>query len=224
VVRWQASAAAWALVLAAAAGCLSPSSTSKLAPSAPATAARTHPAVGGEHGLEPTLPSLRPLDVGSRVPAPASPRVSGAPAPVRLSIPSIGVDASLVRLDLNSDGTIQVPSDFDAPGWYGRGPAPGDEGPAVILGHLDSRTGPAVFWRLSSLRAGDTISIRRVGGSEVRFRIDRTVTYPVDSFPSFDVYGATSRPELRLVTCGGTYSRSRGQYLSNVVVFASLSS
>jgi sortase (surface protein transpeptidase) len=175
--------------------------------------------------IEPTMPSLRPLDAGSRsVPAPPDGTAGGLPAPVRLTIPSIGVDAALVRLDLNRDGSIQVPSDFDTPGWYGRGPAPGGEGAAVILGHLDSYTGPAVFWRLASLRPGDVVRVRREDGSELRFTIQRTQTYSVDSFPSFDVYGATSRPELRLITCAGTYSRSRGQYLSNVVAFATLSS
>lgn len=157
------------------------------------------------------------------MPPPPNRPASGVPAPVRLTIPSIGVDAALLRLDMNPDGTIQVPSDFNAPGWYGRGPAPGGEGAAVILGHLDSYTGPAVFWGLSSLRPGDLVRIRREDGSEVRFTIQRTQSYSVDSFPSFEVYGATSGPELRLITCAGTYSRSRGQYLSNVVAFAALS-
>ncbi len=183
-----------------------------------------HGPADGSQTIEPTLPSLRPLEVGTRgVPPPPNRPASGVPAPVRLTIPSIGVDAALLQLDMNRDGTIQVPSDFNAPGWYGRGPAPGGEGAAVILGHLDSYTGPAVFWRLSSLRPGDLVRIRREDGSEVRFTIQRTQSYSVDSFPSFEVYGATSGPELRLITCAGTYSRSRGQYLSNVVAFAAQS-
>jgi sortase (surface protein transpeptidase) len=171
------------------------------------------------------MPSLRPLDAGSRgVPAPPDGTAGSLPAPVRLTIPSIGVDAALVRLDLDRDGSIQVPSDFDTPGWYGRGPVPGAEGAAVILGHLDSYSGPAVFWRLASLHPGDVVRVRRQDGSELTFTIQRTQSYSVDSFPSFEVYGATSRPELRLITCAGTYSRSRRQYLSNVVAFATLSS
>jgi sortase (surface protein transpeptidase) len=139
-------------------------------------------------------------------------------------VPAIGIDASLVRLDLDRDGVIEVPTDFNRPGWYRRGPAPGDDGSAVILGHLDSYTGPAVFWRLSSLHPGDTILISREDGSQITFAVQRTVSYSVDAFPSFDVYGVTPRPELRLITCGGIYSASRRQYLSNVVIFATLSS
>jgi sortase (surface protein transpeptidase) len=157
------------------------------------------------------------------VPAPPSNVASTGPPPVRLSIPSIGVESPLVRLDLNPNRTIQVPAEFNTPGWYGRGPAPGEQGAAVILGHLDSYTGPAVFWRLSSLRPGDQIRVGRQDGSEVRFTVERTQSYSVDSFPSFDVYGSTSHAELRLITCSGTYSRARSQYLSNTVVYASLS-
>jgi hypothetical protein len=215
------------LVLAAAAGCGRPhqgpdgsGQQRRPLPSASASAAGH-----SSPGLQPALPSLRPLEVGSRgIPAPPSRVAAGGPAPARISIPAIGVDASVMRLDLDPEGSIQVPSDFDRPGWYSRGPAPGMDGPAVILGHLDSYTGPAVFWRLSALSPWDVVRVAREDGSEVRFSVERTATYSVDAFPSFEVYGATSRPELRLVTCGGTYSRRRRQYLANVVVFASRSS
>jgi sortase (surface protein transpeptidase) len=143
--------------------------------------------------------------------------------PTRIEIPAIGVDASMVRLDLQPNGAVEVPSDVNRPGWYRRGPAPGDDGAAVILGHLDSYAGPAVFWRLSELHAGDTVRITREDSSRLTFAVQRTVSYSVDAFPSFDVYGAAARPELRLITCGGTYSASRRQYLSNVVAFATLS-
>ena len=218
-----AAIAAGALVLAAAAGCWSAAPSSRRAAGPSAAADGAHSPVQSSRTIQPTLPSLKPLETGSRgLPPPPERAGSGIATPARLSIPSIGVDAALTPLDLNRDGTIQVPSDFDTPGWYGRGPAPGADGAAVIVGHLDSYTGPAVFWRLASLRAGDLVRIRRQDGSEVRFAIQRTQSYPVDSFPSFEVYGATSRPELRLITCSGTYSRSRGQYLSNVVAFAAL--
>jgi hypothetical protein len=186
-------------------------------PSATATAARAQRA-------EPVLPTLKPLEIGSRGVPPPARAVSAAPPPTRIQVPAIGIDASLVRLDLDRDGVIEVPTDFNRPGWYRRGPAPGDEGAAVILGHLDSYTGPAVFWRLSSLHPGDTILISREDGSQLTFAVQRTVSYSVDVFPSFDVYGVTPRPELRLITCGGAYSASRRQYLSNVVTFAALSS
>jgi sortase (surface protein transpeptidase) len=191
------------------------------APPAPSSAAESPPEAAV---AEPVLPSLRPLEVGAPgVPAPPEQGTGTAPAPIRLQIPAIGVDSSLVALDLNRDGTVEVPSDFNRPGWYRRSPAPGDQGAAVILGHLDSNTGPAVFWRLSALRPGDTVRVTRQGGIQLEFAVQRTVSYPVDSFPSFDVYGATARPELRLITCGGTYSASRRRYLSNVVAFAGLS-
>jgi sortase (surface protein transpeptidase) len=166
---------------------------------------------------------LKPLEVGSEGVPPPGRTVSTGPPPTRIKIPAIGIDAPLVRLDLDRAGAIDVPSDFNRPGWYQRGPAPGDAGAAVILGHLDSYTGPAVFWRLSSLRPGDTVLIARQDGSQLTFAVQRTVSYSVDAFPSFDVYGVTVRPELRLITCGGTYSASRRQYLSNVVTFAALS-
>ena len=156
------------------------------------------------------------------MPAPPGQTPGTTVPPVRVQIPAIGVDAFLVQLDLNRDGTVEVPSDFNRPGWYRRGPAPGDLGAAVILGHVDSYTGPAVFWRLSALRPGDAVRVTRQDGVVLDFAVRRTVSYPVDSFPSFDVYGATARPELRLITCGGAYSTSRRQYLSNVVAFAGL--
>jgi hypothetical protein len=185
-------------------------------PSATASAARAQRA-------EPVLPTLKPLEIGSRGVPPPARTVSAAPPPTRIQLPAIGIDASLVRLDLDRDGVIEVPTDFNRPGWYRRGPAPGEDGAAVILGHLDSYTGPAVFWRLPSLHPGDTILISREDGSQLTFAVQRTVSYSVDTFPSFDVYGVTPRPELRLITCGGTYSASRRQYLSNVVIFAALS-
>jgi sortase (surface protein transpeptidase) len=223
----RALLAAGIAVLAATAGCGDRPSISDASghPTGPAPSASATPGQQSAPALQPVLPSLRPLEVGSRgVPAPAQGVGAGGPAPTRIEIPAIGVDAPLVRLDLNRDGTIQVPSDFASPGWYSRGPAPGAEGAAVILGHLDSHNGPAVFWRLSALQSGDVVRVAREDGSEVRFSIERTASYSVDAFPSFEVYGATSRPELRLVTCGGSYSSSRRQYLANVVAFASMSS
>ena len=107
-------------------------------------------------------------------------------------------------------------------GWYTNGPAPGEQGPAVILGHLDSVTGPAVFYRLSSLRPGSAIVVSRDDGSRATFVVQRVASFPVDSFPTAEVYGATTDPELRLITCGGQYSLAQRRYLQNVVVFAVL--
>ncbi len=184
-------------------------------PSAPVAASPTPSAPS----VSVSYPLLRPLEVGTtRVPAPASVTTHVAPNPSRLRIPAIGVDTSIMRLGLNPDGTVEVPPDSSRAGWFAKGVAPGEDGPAVILGHLDSATGPAIFYRLESLKSGDTVFVQREDGSEIRFAVRRSVTLSVDAFPSFDVYGATADPELRLITCGGQYSAARGRYLANVVV------
>lgn len=149
------------------------------------------------------------------------PPAGQGPIPVRLRIPAISVDAAVTGLGLAADGTIQVPGDPHQAGWYTKGPAPGDDGPAVMLGHLDSATGPAVFARLARLRPGDRVVIARSDGSTVTFEVDGIATFSVDSFPTEQVYGASQVPVLRLITCGGTFDRNQGRYLSNVVVFAS---
>lgn len=172
--------------------------------------------------MVPTTPIPRALDLTGAPPAPGISGDGTAPAPNHLTIPSLGVDTAVVRLGLNPDNTIQVPSDPSQAGWYTNGPAPGEQGPAVILGHLDSVTGPAVFYHLSSLRAGAQIVVDRDDGSAATFVVERVASFPVASFPTDQVYGATTDPELRLITCGGQYSLLQRRYLENVVVFAVL--
>jgi hypothetical protein len=164
---------------------------------------------------------------GGRVlllPAPARPkgRERPAPRPVRIQIPAIGVSARVVRLGLNPDHTLQVPRNFADTGWWAGGTSPGDPGPAVIVGHVDSYTGPAVYFRLKELRRGNQIRIVRRNGSVVRFTVRRLHTYPKSRFPTKRVYGPTRQPALRLITCSGTFDRSTGHYLDNTVVFATL--
>jgi hypothetical protein len=148
------------------------------------------------------------------------------PDPVRLRIPAIGVDTGLQRLGQDSNGSVEVPSgrhQWDMAGWYAEGTRPGDPGSAVLLGHVDSKEdGPAVFFRLRELRRGDEIKVVRSDGSTVRFAVDRTEQYPKSRFPTDDVYYPTLTPELRLVTCGGTFDATAGHYRSNVIVFATL--
>jgi sortase (surface protein transpeptidase) len=146
------------------------------------------------------------------------------PIPVRVEIPSIGVASSLDRLGRAPDGTVEVPSDWEVAGWYAPGPRPGDPGSAVILGHVDSKRGPAVFYRLPQLRRGDQIKIARADGSSVRFAVQRTAQYPKDRFPTDEVYYPTLTPALRLVTCGGDFDATAGHYRSNVIVFATMHS
>jgi sortase (surface protein transpeptidase) len=144
------------------------------------------------------------------------------PVPVRLEIPRIGVASTLGRLGRASDGTVEVPTRWEEPGWYAPGPRPGDPGSAVILGHVDSRRGPAVFFRLRELRPGDEVKVARADGSEVRFVVQRTAQYDKRRFPTDEVYYPTLTPALRLVTCGGEFDPGSRHYRSNVIVFAAL--
>ena len=144
------------------------------------------------------------------------------PVPIRLKIPKIHVSSSLDRLGRAQDGTVEVPSRWEVPGWYELGPRPGDPGSAVILGHVDSKRGPAVFFRLRELRPGDEIDVTLADGSSVRFVVQRTAQYDKQRFPTDDVYYPTLRSALRLVTCGGQFDRTTGHYRSNIVVFATI--
>jgi hypothetical protein len=147
--------------------------------------------------------------------------VLDAAAPVRLEIPSLGVSTDLVALGLTADGTMQVPKQWQQAGWYAGGPRPGEDGPAVIAGHVDSVSGPAVFFRLHDLQAGDAVIVTRADHSVVRFVIDRLAQFPKSSFPTTAVFGATPGPTLRLITCTGAFDESARSYLDNLVAFAS---
>ena len=141
-------------------------------------------------------------------------------APVRLRIPAIGVDTTLVRLGLAPDGSIAAPTRWELAGWYAKGPRPGQPAPAVIAGHVDSRSGPAVFYRLRELRPGARVYVARADGSTIRFRVTETRRVAKSAFPADLVYTPTLRPVLRLVTCGGTFDAATGHYRDNVVVSA----
>jgi Sortase domain len=150
------------------------------------------------------------------------------PVPVRLEIARIGVDTALQRLGQDGGGAVGVPTgprQWEDAGWYAGegGTRPGDPGSAVILGHVDSKRGPAVFYRLRELRAGDPVVVVRADGSRVRFVVEGVEQYPKRRFPTEDVYYPTLSPKLRLVTCGGTFDPAAGHYRDNVIVFASLS-
>lgn len=142
------------------------------------------------------------------------------PLPVRLQVPSIGVDAPLIRLGLDARGALEVPQRWEQAGWFGRSARPGEHGSAVIAGHVDSTAGPAVFYRLGALRRGAAIRVRRRDGSTIRFRVHRVERWPKDHFPTAKVYGATRRPTLRLITCGGAFDAGSGHYTDNTIVFA----
>jgi sortase (surface protein transpeptidase) len=139
-----------------------------------------------------------------------------------LRIPAIAVSTPLVRLGRLPDGSLQVPRDWDKAGWYDQGPRPGQPGPAVILGHVDSKTGPAVFYQLRALRPGDIVRVGLADGRILVFRVQRVRRYPKDQFPTEAVYLPTLSRELRLITCGGEFDYASGHYRDNIVVFATL--
>ena len=195
-----------------------------------------------QHAPQPPASAAGPVTTSSADPAPAVPAgPSGAPStaaagavpplpaadPVHLDVPAIGVSSDLLSLGQNPDHTVEVPplaADSKA-GWYRYSPTPGQLGPSVILGHVDSAEyGPGVFFELGALRPGDTITVYRADDTVATFTVDRVVSYPKDQFPTLDVYGNTDDAELRLITCGGAFDSSAHNYLDNIVVYASLTS
>lgn len=142
--------------------------------------------------------------------------------PVRLRIPALRVDSRLDRLGVRKDGTIEVPARFDVAGWYDGGPRPGQDGPAVILGHVDSKTGPGVFVDLRHVRIGTPVWVDRADGTSIQFKITKLSRVPKVRFPTDLVYAPSLDPTLRLVTCGGSFDNARGSYRDNVIAFADL--
>lgn len=147
-----------------------------------------------------------------------------AARPLEVEIPSIGVRSTLLRLGLAEDGSAEVPTteEADQAGWYRYSPTPGELGPAVIIGHVDSEAGPAVFHRLEDLTPGETIRVPREDGSVAEFTVDDVESFAKETFPTQRVYGDINHAGLRLITCGGDYDRDAGGYQANTVVFATL--
>jgi sortase (surface protein transpeptidase) len=152
----------------------------------------------------------------------AEPTVAGRiVTPLRIVIPSISVSADIEPLHRADDGTLATPANWNDAGWYADGVAPGDPGPAVIIGHLDSaRAGPAVFFRLPELQNGDAVLVQDSDGTTQRFLVDSTRRVAKAQFPTEDVYGPTPLAELRLITCTGSFDHATGNYLDNLLVTA----
>lgn len=165
-------------------------------------------AAGSEHVPRSTVPPTPPLRPSE---------------PVRIRIPAVQVDAPLMRLGLAPDGSLDVPpaGNRNIAGWYKDGTPPGAEGTSVIAGHVDNARGPAVFYHLGSLSKGHTIEVRRRGGRTAVFTIDAIEVYDSEDFPEQRVYAASGQAELRVITCGGTFSEKTG-YRGNVVAYAHL--
>ncbi len=155
---------------------------------------------------------------------PAAPQARSTATPVRVSIPAIGVESSLEDLHRGAGGELEPPVDWDSAGWFSDGIVPGAVGPSVIAGHVDSPTSAAVFFRLDELVAGDEVHVRMSDGSTRTFTVDRSERAAKAAFPTSDVYGTTPTPQLRLITCDGTFDTATGHYTDNLIVFADLSS
>jgi sortase (surface protein transpeptidase) len=170
-----------------------------------------------------STPPRVPVPHGSWVasPPPQSP-ARPVPPPVSLTIPAIGVHARLIHLRLSRSGALQAPRSTTVAGWYAGSPPPGATGSSVIGGHVDSHTGPGVFFRLRLLRQGDRIFVRQAGGRLAVFRVTSVHHYLKARFPTSRVYGPVPTPQLRLITCGGIFDPASGSYLSNIVVYATL--
>ncbi len=144
-------------------------------------------------------------------------------APVRLRIPTLNLDTTFeAPLGLNADLTVSVPKSYEKVGWYKFGPTPGEVGPAVVLGHVDSVDGAAVFYELGQLTPGDQIFVQRQDGTEAVFEVDFLERYPQEEFPSGLVYGEVPYSALRLVTCTGSFDKGEQRYSHNLVVYAKL--
>lgn len=203
-----------------------------LEPAAPARAAgpgASAPASRSPGSSGRTGPSARE-DERSAPPtgtAPSSPPPAPLPRSraVSLRIPSLGVDAPVIGVGLDKDRRLETPP-VDKPklvGWYTGGPTPGEAGTAVAVGHRDTTTGAAVFAALGQVGPGRHIEIRRADGRTAVYTVDKVRVFDKSRFPDKEVYGPVRRPELRVITCGGLYTRRAG-YSSNVVVFAHLTS
>ena len=150
----------------------------------------------------------------------SDPAPPGSP-PLRateLDIPKLGIRADLLELGVDATGALQPPPAPDLVGWFGGAAAPGEQGPTVIAGHVDSRTGPGIFYGLKDLVRGDLVAVGRSDGRTATYRVTGVQVVDKDRFPTQQVYGPTAGAELRLITCGGTFDRTTGHYLRNVVV------
>lgn len=157
---------------------------------------------------------------------PPRPATAGPVAPAAelratsVAIPKLGVTGPLIDLGVDAAGTLVPPETADVAGWFTGSAPPGEPGPTVLAGHVDSQAGPGVFFRLRELRRGDVVDVGRSDGATVRYRVTGVKAVDKTAFPTSDVYGPTPGPELRLVTCGGTFDRAARRYRSDVIVFA----
>lgn len=183
-------------------------------------------AFDGGQGGQPTRAAAVPAAAVGGPPVPSAaavdpPTASAASPPARLAIPLLGLDAVVEAVGVDPQGRMAVPSKAENVGWYHLGPSPGEAGDAVIDGHLDWSTGPAVFWHLGRVKIGDEISVTKADGHRVQFVVDGVSTVPYDSRPP-GLFATSGPPSLSLITCSGSWDRQKQTYLTRLVVHASL--
>ena len=203
----------WPIILAILVAAATASNIASIGTATPANADAASTVVRLDAAATIITPSAVPTDGGVAM--------MGASVPVRLAIPSIGVDTALMKLGVLPDGTLEVPPDGTLAGWFTGASTPGERGAAVIAGHVDWH-GPAVFHDLASVVPGDRIEVTREDGSVAVFGVTELGQFPKDAFPTDAVYADLTYAGLRLITCGGVFNKDTGHYDDNIVVFATL--
>ncbi|GAA2644632.1 MULTISPECIES: class F sortase [Nonomuraea] len=178
---------------------------------------------GPNKPLAPAVLSAPPPAPAGAVVAPIKPTAKKA-KPTRIRIPKIQVNAPIGGVTVDSKGELQAPptSKPNLTGWYRFSPVPGEKGPAIINGHVTTKSGAAVFRRLKELAKGDFIYVYRSDGKVTRFTVSGIEQVKKSAFPTKRVYGNVTNSQLRLITCGGMVG-ANGHYDDNVIVYAALS-
>ncbi|MTV26741.1 class F sortase [Nitriliruptoraceae bacterium ZYF776] len=215
-------AVAWMSQTAPSVSLPGPGPTPVAGPGQPVAAGEAPDAAVPPEGARPDPPaSASPVEAPTRL-AEDGAGEAEAPVPTGVRIPAIGVDARSIELGLRDDGRLQVPADAAVTGWWTGGARPGEAGPAVVVGHVDSRRGRGVFADLRRLAVGDRVLIDRADGTTAHFAVQLLERHRKDAFPTSRVYGPTRSPTLRLITCGGAFDRRAGSYEDNLVVYLGL--
>lgn len=199
-----------------------PAAAAGPAVSGPAAAGRPAAVSAASAPAASTGPGISLPPTPTPVPNPPPPFSMASSPPVAVRSSATGIDSNLLKVGLNADGSIEVPTTYSQAAWYSLGPTPGALGPAVIIGHVDSYRGPGVFFNLGATRPGQMIAVTRADGTTANFRVDAVNSYTKDQFPTDTVYGPINYAGLRLITCGGTFDKQTRSYDNNTVVFASL--
>jgi sortase (surface protein transpeptidase) len=175
-------------------------------------------------GSSPAPAAAPPPSAATSPPATIQSTEDGRPKPVKVRIPKIAAESTLAEAGLDANQAIEVPpvSEPMQAAWYKFSQVPGDPGPAILLGHVDGNKKPGIFYRLHEMKAGDEIFVERKDGKTLRFVASRTEQVAKDKLPEDAIYGTTTDPELRLITCGGVFDKAEHSYKDNIIVYAKL--